>query len=167
MADYRRPYLDSGVWIDFLAGPEGQGTTPDRATIAREIFDGAEQGRFKIVCSTLVAVEVLRDPQITDERVRDVEGFFGRSCFVWIELTLPLALAARAMGRRHRLRPPDAVHLATAVHGECDAFMTVDRADFPSGEYEGLPVSEPRYPFPRSLPLEVDLAPPGSDDPTN
>lgn len=151
VGEYSAPYLDSSVWIDFLAGPSSSYSTPERASLAADIFDAALGGRFKITASVVVMVEVLRDAERADERTENLESFFQRACFVWLDLTQAVARRARQLAREHRLKPMDAVHVATALHARCDTLLTADRADLAPGDYSGQLVEAPHFPFDRTL----------------
>lgn len=45
-----------------------------------------------------------------------------------IEVTTQIAVQSAHLRARYRLRTPDAIHIATAIHGNCDAFLTNDSA---------------------------------------
>ena len=96
---YSHPYLDSSVYIAAATNeqvPTDAGVT--RGEMAKNILRDAERGRYRLVASTLVRVEVLKqDMQTLDQPFVE-----------WIELSLPLADRARALGRTHGLRPADA-----------------------------------------------------------
>lgn len=149
---YQRPYLDANVWIDYFAGPESPSSTQDRAELAKEIFDRALDGHMNIVASTAIAVEVLKDPETDEPELGEVPRFFRRSCFLWVQLDLPVAEHARLLARKYSTKPMDAIHLASALRGEADVLFTHDGEHLPPGDYEGLRVCEPYYPFARKLP---------------
>lgn len=152
---YQRPCLDTNVFIDFLHGASA--STPRRAGIAREIFDGAEQGLYKIVASTMVVAELIRDPgtiQVTGQDLR-LDAFLLQPFFVWVDVDLAVARLARSLAGQHSIRNPrDAVHLASGIRGEADCLLTADRRDMPPGVYEQLRVAEPYFPYDRPLSLD-------------
>lgn len=155
---YRRPSLDTNVWIDFLQGESA--STLQRAELARDIFAGGEQGTYKIVASTLVAAELLRDPAsavtVAGEELK-LDSFFLQPFFVWVAVDLSVARHARDLARRHQIKKPlDAVHLACAIRGDADRFLTSDERDLPAGEYDGLSVVPPYYPYDRPMPIGGD-----------
>lgn len=155
---YRRPSLDTNVWIDFLQGESA--STPQRAELAREIFAGAEQGTYKIVASALVVAELLRDPAssvtVAGEELQ-LDRFFLQPFFIWVTVDLSVARHARDLARRYQIKKPlDAVHLACAIRGDADCFLTSDRRDLPPGEYDGLLVAAPYYPYDRPMPMGGD-----------
>lgn len=164
---YNRPYLDATTWIDFLAGPDSASSTPERASIASEIFEAAEQGQLKIVASTVIAVEVLKDPEVEDPDLADIPRFLRRSSFVWVNLDLPRAEEARLLARKFSLKVRDAIHLAAAVEGGADVLLTSNTRDLKPGNYEGMPVREPYFPHDRRLDLpgpEPSASPAGAQE---
>lgn len=150
---YSRPYLDATTWIDFLAGPYSASSTPERASIASEIFEAAEEGRIQIVASAVIAVEVLKDAEVEDPDLADIPRFFRRSSFVWVNLDLPRAEQARLLARKFGLKVRDAIHLAAAIQGGADVLLTSNTRDLTPGNYEGMPVREPYFPHDRRLDL--------------
>ena len=64
------------------------------------------------------------------------------------DITRPVALLATGFAAAYRLKAPDALHLACAVHAGADAFLTNNRRDFRQGEILELPVL-----YPEDLPV--------------
>lgn len=110
-----KPVFDTNILIDYLNGvPEA----------AREL------ARYPAAAvSTVTWIEVLAgtaEPE--DEAVR---SFLAR--FDQVALTRPVAEAALALRRRHRIRLPDAVIWATA-RSERTLLVTRNTKDFPQDE---------------------------------
>ncbi len=98
------------------------------------LFEAVEQGRNRIVISTITLTEVLVGPlqngeDILAERYR-VSLTRARG---WSTVPLSNGIAARAARIRagHRLKLPDAVQVATALETDSYALVTYDR-DFKS-----------------------------------
>lgn len=162
---YKRPYCDSTVWIDYLQGPAAA-AGEDRAQIAADIFRRAGEDKLVIVASSMVAVEVVHEPTIEDAEVQDLRLFYRRACFQWVAVDLPIAERARDLLKAYGLKHRDAVHLACALAGDADVFLTTDTNDFKLDRYEGLRVAKPYFPFDRQLALQnhVVAGPTGDED---
>jgi predicted nucleic acid-binding protein len=96
--------------------------------MCRPVLDAAEQGVIEIAVSAIALVEVLarnRASQIDDQRVRD---FFDNDYILLINVDKQLGDFARRLmlGGHSGLKPPDAIHLATACVANADAFHTFD-----------------------------------------
>ena len=140
---YRRPYLDSSVYIAAIKGEKR------RADLAKHILDDAESGKLQVVGSTFVIAEVIRaknQPPLSVEDERIVDQYVLRESMVWVELDVSLAVEARRLARAHGLKPADAVHLASAIRGEADVlFRWDDRFIKDGGTVEGINISEPYW----------------------
>ncbi len=152
---YQRPCVDTNVFTYLLTGQP-----PDRAETCRLVFEGAEQGLYPIVASTLVAAEVLywtgEDKQsVTDEGLAKIEAFTRRSFITWISVDLVVAEKTRALSRQFPVlkRPHDTVHLVTAILAGCDVLLTNNTKHLPEGVYDGVTVRRPYFPFDQPLPF--------------
>jgi predicted nucleic acid-binding protein len=92
------------------------------------VLDAAERGIIEIVVSAIALVEVLarnRTTGIDDQRVRD---FFDNDYILLVNVDKQLGdFARRLMLADHPgLKPPDAIHLATACVANVDEFHTFD-----------------------------------------
>lgn len=121
---FTRPYLDTSVYIAAIKGEEG------RADIAKRILNDARGGSLQIVGSTFVIAEVLRGrgeaTPLSAELERIIDEYVFHDYITWVEVDVPLALEARRLARQHGLKPPDAIHLASAVRGEADQLLRWD-----------------------------------------
>jgi predicted nucleic acid-binding protein len=126
----------------------------------------AAQGEYEIVTSTYTVAEVAFAAQERDERALDpaVEKSIEKlwlptSPIKLVDLHIGIAERARTLSRNgmisgRRLRPGDAIHLATAIDLGVDALNTYNLADFKRWAAEcGFDVSEPA---PRALRLDVE-----------
>lgn len=140
--DYQRLYLDADVYLGLIKGEA------DRVDVARSLLRDGQDKRFGIVASTLIYAEVCGhgDVRAAPDAGRGSEGQrvlrarihpVGRSDLV-------IAREARRLSREHRLRGPDAIHLASAIRASCDVLMTWNKNDFPVGQtVEGVEVRAP------------------------
>jgi predicted nucleic acid-binding protein len=82
------------------------------------------------VSSTLTFLEILVQPYRTgdDERRAALSALLASfPGMTWIPLALTVADRAASLRARYRLRTPDAIQLATALHASADVFLTNDR----------------------------------------
>jgi len=124
---------DSCTWIahiqrERILSPDGKTVIEDRGAMCRPVLDAAERGVIEIVVSAIALVEVLarnRTSGIDDQRVRD---FFDNDYILLANVDKHLGdFARRLMLAGHAgLKPPDAIHLATACVANVDEFHTFD-----------------------------------------
>lgn len=152
---YRRPYLDSSVYIAAIKGEEG------RAEIARDILTGASRGEIQIVAATFVIAEVIRmkgtPAPLPADQERVIDGFLMQDYITWVELDVSLAQQARRAARTYGLKPADAVHLVSAARGDADVLLRWDdkfRLD-EGGTYEGIAVHQPYWMGSRPFDLDA------------
>jgi predicted nucleic acid-binding protein len=147
MADpYTRPYLDANVYIAAIKGPKTE--DPAKVQVAANILQLAEDGHFQIFASTFLAAEVIKPPgdpaPLTPQQEAVISGYFRRGSIVLLELDMLIAEKAREVARDHGLKPPDAVHVATAIRANCDQLLTWDEKVHKDGRtIEGVFVCEP------------------------
>ena len=116
---------DSSVIIGYLGGQD------DLAQTCNDIIDYAETGGVRIYVSTLAMAEVaylqgLGD-QDSEEKIRE---FFGREYVLSVNVDPRVAEIARELVRKRRdvqvLKPPDAIHLATAIQWNIPVLESTD-----------------------------------------
>ncbi len=104
---------------------------PEFGPRAAEIFQGAEDGLHQLVTSVLSLMEVLVIPKrhgmtALAQRYREIfESFPNLKVLPIDEAIIEIAADLRA---RYSLRTPDALHIATAIHGGADEFLSNDKA---------------------------------------
>ncbi len=125
--DWRRARtlaLDTSAFIYHLEAH------PVHASRLLPIFRRIEGGRCRGVSSTLTFLEVLVQPYRTgdDEKRAALSALLASfPGMTWIPLDLTVADRAASLRARYRLRTPDAIQLATALHAGADIFLTNDR----------------------------------------
>lgn len=140
------------------------------------LLDMLDRGEVQVVESVIVLGEVFKtsDDKDKDVRVRyDAELQKIRSLLesrdvLLLDVTKPIVQKATEYRRDHRMKLPDAVHLATAVLNRCDWLVTYDR-DFSQHLDELRVVQLNHVDEPRDLPwrhrVEDGLFPyPGRDN---
>jgi predicted nucleic acid-binding protein len=124
--------------------------------MCRPVLDAAERGVIEIVVSAIALVEVLarnRASGIDEQRTRD---FFDNDYILLVNVDKHLGdFARRLMLAGHAgLKPPDAIHLATACIANVDQFHTFDdrllALDAVIDRLDGtrLPIKKPAVPAP-------------------
>ena len=120
-------YWDSCVYLDFLRGGH-----PNQAHL-RAVLKDWEAGKVTLVTSTLTIAEVLYVPgvqpavRLDESRREDLIDLFrptGDRELTLVELTRPIAEAARDLCWSRGIRPKDAVHVASALAASCPVLHT-------------------------------------------
>lgn len=117
--------VDTMVFVHHF---EGRGPQADRASA---LLAAAETGRCRLVTSVLAVMEVLVVPKREglDDLCQAYRRFFdGLPNFTVVPVDLETAMIAAEIRATHRVKPRDAVHLATAVQHRVDALVSEDRA---------------------------------------
>jgi predicted nucleic acid-binding protein len=123
VARHRRVALDASAFIYLFEVPGPLA----RATAA--ILDAADLGRLTVVIATLVLAEIaVRPVRAGDETLveRYADGVRELRGVQVVPLTTDLSIDVGIIRGRHRVRLPDAVHLATARHAGASAIVTND-----------------------------------------
>lgn len=101
-----------------------------RGAILLDAIDAAPPDAPVGIGSTLLFTEALTvADDRRDERLRMI-AILGRLAL--LPVTQDVAVVAAALKLRHRLKTPDALHLATAITAGADQFVTINRRDFGS-----------------------------------
>ncbi len=120
---HQRVLIDSSVWIYHFEQHREFGATANR------VIQGMEEGAFRGISSELTLLELsVRPLQLGRQDVAD-EYELLLSYFPNLELepiSRDILLYAAALRARHRVRAPDAILLATAVHSRATAAVTND-----------------------------------------
>lgn len=125
---YRKPYVDSSVFIGWIQGEIIDGV--DREDIASHILRQAERGIFRIAISAWTLAEVHKPRgqrnALTEQEGNRILRFFQRSFFDLVDVDREVGEEAHELCRLHGIRPADAVHVACALRAECDVLLTWD-----------------------------------------
>jgi predicted nucleic acid-binding protein len=144
---------DACNWISLIAEDEIH-----RADVCHCILDDAARGTGVILTSAFTLAEVMKargTPRLTENQELTIVRFFEHSYILVHDVTRSVAEAARRLSREHGLKPPDAVHLATALLGNADVFETWNMNDF--GHLNGLvPVAIREPTWEGNLPMNLD-----------
>lgn len=149
LAPVRRLW-DACTIIDYLAG------TP-RAQPCRDYIKQVERerGQHEILVSLWTEAEVVKVDGVADaEAEKRILEFFGRNYVVRAALDLAVAEKARYLVRTYNIKPPDAVHVATALVHAVPIMETFDGELVALSGKDGNPrlvIREPFYEGPRRL----------------
>jgi predicted nucleic acid-binding protein len=119
---FERPYLDACVWVSALDAQEAN------HEVAAEILQGIEDYSLRILCSTLMPLEVLGGPHPQEPSAAAKAALALQSSAILSIAPGPVIIdRARELRLGFKVGLADAVHLATAIVHEADVFMTWDR----------------------------------------
>lgn len=175
----KRVYWDSCVWLGLI------NEEPDKLPRCQHVIQLARAGHLEIWTSALTLAEVFKVTQpggpqaIPAESDAKFEDFLDQDFVVIAQLDVDTGHLARRLLRQHGKlkKPPDAVHLATAVLNDLDEFHTFDgvnllplNGDVNRADGVALTISLPPEPplDPQGVldlqPMQEDAAPVGDGD---
>ena len=131
MSTYRKPYIDSSVFIEYIKGES------EPLLLAMDsILKAAENGDFKIHISPWTIAEVHKrrgGGRLTDQQSVDLLPRFREDYMELIEIDRGIGERAHELCRDfppnetdRSLKPGDAMHLAAAEKAGCDVVLTID-----------------------------------------
>ena len=149
-------YWDANLFLDYVS------KTPRRIEVIDALIAESRSGETQIVTSILSISEAAysdaeKQGWQADPRVAEAldEMFGDYSLLTLVEYDQRIAIRARSLMRRalslkRRLKPADAIHLASAEHVGAGIVYSFDaKLERRSQELESVPVREPRTTQPR------------------
>jgi predicted nucleic acid-binding protein len=103
---------------------------PSYADVMQVIIERLDDGHLQAIGSFIMLTEVLIQPLRTNNQAlaQKYETILLKSSgFQLIPLAEPVARRAATLRAAYKLRTPDAIHVATAIESDCDAFLTNDK----------------------------------------
>lgn len=116
-------YCDSGVFIGFL------NQEPKEFSRCKSVLDAAESGQIKVFTSTFTMAEVvyIKNDRLSDEQKEEmIQRLFSNPWIIPIGFDRETAKINRYIVRKFKIKPFDALHLATAIRMKVDYFDTTD-----------------------------------------
>ena len=150
---FQRPYADSSFFFAIIKKEEipcPGGLT--RWQVAKRIVGDAEHGDYHLYTSTVTLAEVRRirekREQFSQNEIETVRAFFENDFIRLIEVSREIGEKAQILGAQYGIYPMDALHLATAIHWDCDVLLVWDKqfaSKFQSAPVGGVRVIEPYW----------------------
>ncbi len=126
-------YWDSCVYISCIQ------QDPARYPVLRAFLGVAESRKIFLVASALVVAEVVKlncSPEPINKQADLIREFFENDYIEVRSVDRAIAEEAAKICRSHDIRPPDAVHVATALKFQCTCLQTYDGENpKPKGKY--------------------------------
>ena len=144
-------YWDSCVFIDRLQ------RTPHRIGPLEQITNDAADGKVLIVTSTMAIAEVVRvDSQENDETQDNlIRDYFDNDCIVVHQVDRRIAEDAARICRKTGVKPPDAIHVATALMADVSVLHTYDNNLLSKNGLVGSPPLRIETPAARRVQLDM------------
>ena len=141
-----RRLWDSSVVIGYLAGD--QRIYPACPQIIRQ----AELRETEILVSQMAIVETAYLEGVSDrDSALLIKEFFSREYIVPVSVDGPVSSLAQDLVRKYRsgprIKPPDAIHLATAILWRIPVLETIDDPLLRFDQLEGTPLVSVRHPL--------------------
>ena len=124
----RRVYWDACTWIALIQRETIAVGGSDRDTLCRAVIAEAKKNKIEILTSTLSLVEVCKAPAIRATGDDLIGPFFENDYILLMNLDRLVGEHARQLmtSRYAGLKPPDAVHVASAILGLASELRTFD-----------------------------------------
>lgn len=127
----KRVYWDSCSWIALIQDEKIEfesGIIEHRGALCRSVIDDARKGKLEIVSSSLVLIEVFKQPAGAPTGTDHIKDFFENEYVLVVGLDRRAGEFGRTLMQSGiaRLKPPDASHLASAVLANVDELHTFD-----------------------------------------
>jgi len=101
---------------------------PQRIAALRYVTDRGERGEVEIVTATWTLCEVCKVDEglLPEEQERKITEFFENPYILIRQLDRDVAQESRHIVRTYRLKPNDALHVASALLSDCPVLHTYD-----------------------------------------
>lgn len=165
----KRVYWDACTWIALIQkekifAPNGR-LTENRLAMCLSVIAQAKKGNIEIVTSTLSLAEVCKNPEVKGGDEDNLADYFENDYILLANVDRLIGERARTlmMAGHAKLKPPDAIHIATAAIANVEEMHTFDGGlidlDGIVGKLDGtiLKICKPEVPG-KPLPLLQGLA---------
>lgn len=132
MARLPRIYWDACAWIAYIAQekavPLKGGGVENRYAMCQSVLQAAKEGKLELVTSCFTLAEVCKNPDVRSSPVDNLPAFFERSFILAVPVDLSIGRRAQYMQASGivNLKPPDAIHLASAQRAMADEMHSFD-----------------------------------------
>ena len=132
MAKPTRVYWDACAWIAYInqekSIPLSDGTVENRFSMCRTILNEAESGQIEVVTSAFTLAEVCKSQGVKASPLDYLPAFFDKSYILIVPVDFAIGLQAQSLqvSGLVNLKPPDAIHLASAQRAFVNEFHTFD-----------------------------------------
>jgi len=139
VSEPRLVYVESSVFLALVKGEEG------RIEDCRAVAFQAEAGEITVVTSPFTLAEVAKTEGVAlaEDVEREISLFFNHEWIHLVELDRLVATRARKVIRDFNLKPPDAVHVASAVNIGATLLLTYDKDLLRIGRIENMEIRQP------------------------
>lgn len=133
MAITKRVYWDACSWIALIQKEkifQLGGAVEDREMMCRSVIEAAKKNRLEIVTSAFCLAEVCKSPEVRQGSPDRIADFFESDYILISAVDTVVGQRARKLmiSGYAGLKPPDAVHVATALILNVDEMHTFDDA---------------------------------------
>ena len=133
MAKITRVYWDACAWIAYINQEKviatASGAQENRFAMCSEVLRLAQKGKLEIATSAFTLAEVCKNPEVKDSPLDNLPSFFEKSYILIVPVDMAIGRRSQAMQSSGlvNLKPPDAIHLASAQRAEVSELHTFDR----------------------------------------
>jgi len=133
MPKTKRVYWDACIWIAVIneerSVPIKDGTTENRFAMCESVMEQAKSGNLEIVVSAFTLAEVCKSREAKDENPSKLPNFLDHDFMIVVPVDKDVGLKAQSLqiSGLVSLKPPDAIHLASAQKANCEEFHTFDK----------------------------------------
>lgn len=133
MAKVIRVYWDACAWIAYInqekAIETANGQIENRFAMCSEVLRMAQDKKLEIATSAFTLAEVCKNPEVKESPLDNLPAFFEKSYILIVPVDMAIGRRAQAMQASGlvNLKPPDAIHLASAQRAAVSELHTFDR----------------------------------------
>jgi predicted nucleic acid-binding protein len=126
-----RIYWDACAWIALIQREKIRvnGALEDREALCRPVIKEAEKGKIEIVTSYLCFAEVCKHPEAKSSQEDKIAAYFEHEYILGVPVDRVIGENARKliMSGLSGLKPPDAIHVASAALANVREMHTFDK----------------------------------------
>jgi len=132
MAKPDRVYWDACTWIAYIneerETPKSDGTVENRYAMCRSVLERAQNGQVEIVTSAFTLAEVCKSDKAKNENLGKLPSFLDHEFVLVVQLDKNIGVKAQQiqLSGLSGIKPPDAVHLASAQLANATEFHSFD-----------------------------------------